>query len=383
MRGRASLTPDPRLIGVAHVVLGLRIGGLERVVVDLVNHSSECIRPIVICLEKSGPMAQELRRPDVPVLELDRKPGLRPWLALRIRGPLRRHGVRIAHTHNSAAGFYGGLAGRLASLPVVHTKHGLNLTGGPSEGRLNGLLYRLSDQVVAVSESARELARAEGARDSSLMVVDNGIDLDRFEKASGGRAEARAALGIPANCYAVGTVARLVREKCQEVLISAFARLTAPSGGGESVLVLVGGGPLERPLREQAAALGVADRVLFTGPRTDVACLLAAFDVFALPSVSEGLPVALLEAMAAGIVPVVTRVGAMPEVVVNAQSGLVIPPRDVDALAQALASLRNDAYARNEMGRAAAERVRQRYGARRMALDYEAIYARLLQRASD
>jgi len=147
--------------------------------------------------------------------------------------------------------------------------------------------------------------------------------------------------------------------------------------------VLVGGGPLERSLRERAEALGVTRRVLFAGPRTDVAQILPAFDVFTLPSLSEGLPVALLEAMAAGVAPVVTRVGAMAEAVADGQAGLVVPPGDGDALLQALDSLLRDVDARRRVGQAAAERVRERYAARRMARDYEAIYARLLGRALD
>lgn len=366
---------------VAHVVLGLEIGGLERVVVDLVNHSSESSRPVVVCLQRSGPMAAELRRPGVRVLELARKPGFRPWLALGIRRQLREHDARLVHTHNSAAGFYGGLAGRLARLPVVHTKHGLNTTGGPRQDRLNGLLYRLSDAVIAVSESARELALAEGARAASLSIIDNGIDVDRFHCGAPARAEARALLGLAPGRFVVGTVARLAREKSQDTLVSAFARLSAAGGEGPPLLVLVGGGPLEAALREQAAALGVSDRVVFAGPRSDVARVLPAFDVFALPSVSEGLPVALLEAMASGVVSVVTRVGAMPEAVVAGQTGLVVPPADVDALAQALTALRDDAAGRQRMGQAAGQRARERYGASRMARDYEAVYARLLQRA--
>jgi glycosyltransferase involved in cell wall biosynthesis len=368
---------------VAHVVLGLRIGGLERVVVDLVNLSSAVIRPAVVCLERAGALAAELRRPGTPLLEIDRRPGLRPWLAVRVSRVLRRHGARLVHTHNTAAGFYGGLAGRLCGVPVVHTKHGQNLAGEASQGWLNRLLYRISDHVVAVSEPARELALAEGARPSSLSVIDNGIDVERFRSGPAERQAARAALRLPAEAFVVGTVARLAPEKSQSTLIEAFAALGSDGPGPRPALVLVGGGTEEGLLRGRAEELGVAERVVFAGPRTDVARLLPAFDVFALPSSSEGLPVALLEAMAAGLAAVVTAVGAMPQVVENGRSGLVVPPRDAQALARALESLRRSADARGSLGRAAVDRVRETYGARRMARQYEAIYSRLLGRVLD
>lgn len=363
---------------VAHVVLGLRIGGLERVVVDLVKHSGRRVRPAVICIEERGQLGDELVAGGAPLVVVPRRPGFRPWHAFRVRGALRQLGAEVVHTHNTAAGLYGGLGARLSGLPVVHTKHGANIAGTPRQGLLNWLAFKLTDHVVAVSEAAREIARAEGIEASRLSIIDNGIDTARFAPQAHARASARDELSLPVDAFVVGSVARLSQEKNQSVLLEAFSLLVGRDQGAAARLVLVGGGPMEADLRSRAASLGVGERVVFAGPRQDVAELLPAFDVFALSSDTEGLPVALLEAMAAGVAPVVTRVGAMAEVVGEGRAGLVVEPRDPAGLAAALARLRDQAF-RQQLSSEARSRVLERYDARRMAGQYEALYWEVLR----
>ena len=367
---------SPPTAPIAHVLLSLRTGGLERVAVDLVNCASPSLAPFVVCLETSGPMASELR-PSTSVDVMNRRPGFRPWLALPLARILKTRRARFVHTHNTAAGFYGALAGRLAGLPVLQTKHGQNLSGGNQRG-LNRISYRLTDRVVAVSEAARALALSEGVRADRLSVIDNGVDVTRFAEREVRRAETRGRLGLRDTDPVVGSLGRLAAVKNQGLLVEsaadAAARLARPL-----TLVLVGDGP-ERE-RLEALARGVSERlrVVFAGTgRAEE--WLPAFDVFAMSSDSEGLPVALLEAMACGLPAVVTAVGAIPEVVDHGRAGRLVAPRDQEGLAAEIASLVADEAGRRALGEAATRRVGERYSAARMARDYEALYRELLSR---
>ena len=360
---------------VAHVLLSLRTGGAERVVVDLANCAGPGFAPCLICLESSGPMANELRSPVPPVAAMNRTPGFRPWLALPLSRHLRRLGARVVHTHNSAAGFYGALAARLAGLPVVQTKHGQNLSGG-NQRALNRLAYRLTHEVVAVSPPALELARSEGARPDRLRIIDNGVDASRFQDGPTRRAATRRALAVGEDTILIGTLGRLVAPKNQRLLIESAGEAVA-RGGPPALLVIVGDGP-ERPALEAAAKrVPPGLRVVFAGiGRAED--WLPAFDLFALSSDSEGLPVALLEAMACALPAVVTAVGAVPQVVDEGRAGLLVPPRDPASLAGALASLIANPALRAAFGARGLCRVRERYSAERMASEYEAVYRRLL-----
>jgi glycosyltransferase involved in cell wall biosynthesis len=363
-------------ITVAHVVLSLRTGGLERVAVDLVNCAAPEFRPMVVCLETMGPMADELRRPGIVVEAMHRPAGFRPWLSLPLARRLWHHGVRVVHTHNSAAGFYGALAARLAAVPVVHTKHGQNLGSGNHRG-LNRIAYRLTDAVVAVSGPARELALSEGARPHKLSIIDNGVDTRRFCGREEVRTATRARLALGVEDVAIGSVGRLAAVKNYPLLVQS-ATDAARRLGRTLTLVLVGDGPE----RDRLAALGrgVPSSLRMVLPGVGRAeDWLPAFDVFAMSSDSEGLPVALLEAMACGLPAVVTSVGAIPEVVDHGRAGRLVAPGDRNALAAALAALAGDEALRAAVGSIAAARVAQRYSAARMAREYEAVYRSLIR----
>lgn len=334
----------------------------------------------MFCLEESGPMADAIRRPAVPVVSLHRRPGFRPWLALRLSRALRRHGTQLVHTHNSAAAFYGALAGKLCRLPVIHTKHGTNRAPMRAQERLNRLAFLMTDHVVSVNPSLRALSRREGVRLDRSSVIDNGVDLTRFDAGATARRRARDELGLPRDAFVVGSVARLVHEKNQALLLESFADVARAGDGAEDAyLVILGDGPLRGQLQAQADGLRVGERVLLAGARGGVERLLPAFDVFVLSSDAEGLPVALLEAMAAGLPPVVTSVGAMPEAVAHGEAGKVVTPRSRADLCSAVLDLWRLPSERARLGAAARDRVESRYSAARMASAYEAVYASCLR----
>ncbi|AGP42094.1 glycosyltransferase family 4 protein [Sorangium cellulosum] len=370
---------------VAHVVLSLNVGGLERVVLRLLERTArDRFAPIVCALEEPGALAEELARLGVPLVVLPRRPGLDPGLPVRLSAWLRREGIRLVHTHNPGPHLYGALAAglaRAASLPgrgggpcVIHTKHGRNYPKQKRKVLVNRLAAALTDRVVAVSDDARAVAlEVERVDPARVVTILNGVDTDVFRPGDAGAARAR--LGVPASGYHVGCVARLSPEKDHATLLAAFARLREVRP--DAHLTLIGDGPLRPALEEQAARLGLGGAVTFTGTRGDVAELLPAFDVFALASLTEGISLTLIEAAAAGLPIVATRVGGNPEIIEEGSTGLLVSPGAPEPLAAALEAVaaREDRAAMGERGRA---RVIERFGLDQMVRAYEALYAEVL-----
>ncbi|AUX38260.1 MULTISPECIES: glycosyltransferase [Sorangium] len=369
---------------VAHVVLSLNVGGLERVVLRLLERTArDRFAPIVCALEEPGALAEELARLGVPLVVLPRRPGLDPGLPVRLSAWLRREGIRLVHTHNPGPHLYGALAAglaRAASLPggggprVIHTKHGRNYPKQRRKVLVNRLAAALTDRVVAVSDDARAVTlEVERVDPAKVVTILNGVDTDVFRPGDAGAARAR--LGVPTSGYHVGCVARLSPEKDHATLLAAFARLRGVRP--DAHLTLIGDGPLRPALEEQAARLGLGGAVTFTGTRGDVAELLPAFDVFALASLTEGISLTLIEAAAAGLPIVATRVGGNPEILEEGSTGLLVSPGAPEPLAAALeaVAVREDRAAMGERGRA---RVVERFGVDQMVRAYEELYAEVL-----
>ncbi|WP_437967440.1 glycosyltransferase [Sorangium sp. So ce260] len=369
---------------VAHVVLSLNVGGLERVVLRLLERTArDRFAPIVCALEEPGALADELARLDVPLVVLARRPGLDPGLPVRLAAWLRREGIRLVHTHNPGPHLYGALAAglaRAASLPggggprVIHTKHGRNYPKQKRKVLVNRLAAALTDRVVAVSDDARAVAlEVERLDPARVVTILNGVDTDVFRPGDAGAARAR--LGVPASGYHVGCVARLSPEKDHATLLAAFARLREVRP--DAHLSLIGDGPLRPALEQQAARLGLGGAVTFAGTRGDVAELLPAFDVFALASLTEGISLTLIEAAAAGLPIVATRVGGNPEILAEGETGLLVSPGAPETLAAALeaVAVREDRAAMGMRGRA---RVIERFGMDRMIRAYEDLYDEVL-----
>jgi glycosyltransferase involved in cell wall biosynthesis len=345
--------PQPK--NIMQVVLSLRVGGLERVVVDLVNHASAEFRFVVCCLEEPGPWAAEIPVNRGKVVALHKKPGVDWRLFWKIAKLARAEKVDVIHTHNSTAHLYGAFAARFTRARVLHTEHGKNVGEEVRYYRLNYVAARFTDFTVAVSEKNAEIAaKHEGVDPKKLMVIPNGIRLERFAVP---RRE-------PGRC--VGTVGRLVPEKNYSLLLHAVAAIRDVN------VVFVGDGPLREELQKQAGP-----NTSFLGQRADVAELLASFDVFVLSSTTEGMSIALLEAMAAGCPIVVTAVGGNVELIQHMQTGLVVPPNDDVALRNAIDRLLSDRALAARLGAAARAAVEKRYSVKVMTERYEQLWRQL------
>jgi sugar transferase (PEP-CTERM/EpsH1 system associated) len=375
-------------IKIAHVVLALNMGGLERVVLRLLARLDRTrFAPIVCALDEPGGLAPELARLGVPLRVVRRRPGVDLGVAVRLATVLRQEGVRLVHTHNAASHLYGSLAAHLLRgrggrrPPIVHTKHGRDEPDKPRRVLVNRLASALCDRVVAVSDDAAAVAVGiEHVSPRKVMTILNGVDTDEFRPRPDDVGAAREALGAPREGFHVGCVARLATIKDHRTLLDAFALLRVDRP--DAHLTLVGDGPERPSLHERAARPDLAGAVTFAGERSDIAPLLAAFDVFALSSLSEGISLTLLEASSAGLPIVATRVGGNEEVVVDGETGVLVPSADPAAFAAALAALAAGAGRpdRAALGAAGRARVERRFSVERMVRDYTELYVEVLGR---
>jgi glycosyltransferase involved in cell wall biosynthesis len=297
---------------------------------------------------------------------------------------VRRLRPHIVHTHTAKAGTLGRLAAWLCRVPVVvHTYHGHVLRGyfSPAKTRafaaIERALARVTDALVAVSPRVRqELLELGIGRADRFEVVPLGLDLEPFASAERRRGELRRELGLDAATPLAGIVARLVPIKAHEILLAA-ARLLADRPAPPRV-VIAGDGERRAELEALAAADGLRGRVHFLGWRADLPRIYADLDVVVLCSRNEGSPVALIEAMAAGRPVVATRVGGVPDVVIDGESGLLVPEDDAPALAQAIARVLDEGELARRLGAAGRRQALERFGAGRLVRDIDALYARLL-----
>jgi glycosyltransferase involved in cell wall biosynthesis len=268
---------------------------------------------------------------------------------------------------------YAAAAARAAGAHVVHTRHGPG-RGSRGEQWLRRGASLFVDAYVAVSPELAELVRELGdCNPAKLTVIDNGIDLARYASAPDERPAARQALGIPADAWVVGSVGRLAKEKDFPLLVRAMAPLLGPGAR----LAIVGDGGEAGAIRAAVAATGQEPFVLLPGARDDVPRWLAALDVFALSSRMEGLPLAVLEAMAAGLPVVAPAIGGLPGVIEDGVTGFLVPAGDEGALRSRLAALRADPATARRVAARGRARVRERYSREAMVRKYLELYATL------
>jgi sugar transferase (PEP-CTERM/EpsH1 system associated) len=374
---KSNRNDDDRLV-IAHVVWSLDIGGLERIVIDLVNRLDPArFAHVVYCLEHDGVLSHELGASCRALVALGKKPGVAYALPIRLARLMRGHRVDVVHGHNFGPMLYGGAAGCLArARAIVGTLHGPEAAEHRSLRLLDRL--RLFDAAIAISEHVRAVAVSRGGLDPSRVVtILNGVDTDRVARSGG---LTRADIGARAGDYVIGVVARLSHEKDHDTLLAAASIVASKYAAVR--LVVVGDGPRRSALEAEAAVLGIADRVSFLGSRTDVPDLLPLFDLFVLPSRIEGLGITLMEAMAHSLPTVATRVGGIPEVVQDGKTGLVVECGVSSSMAAAIEWMIDHRDEAAEMGVRGRRRVEEEFDTSRMVARYAAVYEELARAVS-
>ncbi|MCB0879348.1 MAG: glycosyltransferase [Thermoleophilia bacterium] len=367
-----------RPVRVTTMVDALLAGGAERVAVEVAcGLDRERYQPHVLVTREDGPLRELLERADVPFTILGRsdKWDVSPWR--RAHRHLVEH-ADLLHSHKFGSNAWGALLARTARVPLVVHEHNFSETPTRSRRTIDRRwIATRAGRVLCVSESVADVERACGVDERLIEVVPNGVRLD----SAWPRGAARAELGLTARSFTIGIVGRLRPEKAHEVLLEAVADLAR--SGRDVRLCVVGDGPRRTELQLIAGKLGIDSRVTWAGERRDAATLAAAFDVGVICSHWEGLPLAALESMAAGVPLVATAVGGLPGLLSNG-AGVVVPPADPRALADALRTLIDDEQHRARTGAAGRERVARQYSFGAMVRHIQDIYDTVLdeQRAS-
>src|SRR5216684_1072228 len=297
---------------------------------------------------------------------------------------IRRERPHIVHTHTAKAGLLGRLAACWAGVPlVVHTYHGHVLYGYYSPAktwllrRMERTLARFTHCIVTVSERVKHELVAYGvAPPEQIIVIPLGFNLEPFLNSQAQQGQFRREFALNNGLQLVGIVGRLFPIKNHRLFLDAAARVAA--GKPATRFIIVGDGVLRPELERQAHALGIADRVIFTGWRRDLPRIYADLDVLVVSSDNEGTPVSAIEAMASGCPVVATRVGGLPDLIEDGEVGHLVAARDAEAMAGAILGLLGDGDRARGMGQSARRRVQDRYRVERLCRDIEALYTELL-----
>jgi glycosyltransferase involved in cell wall biosynthesis len=324
----------------------------------------------------AGSAVSRLRSLGVPVEVIDEADD---ELAIReLSAWLRREEIDLVHSHMYRAEVVGTRAAVAAGTPVIMATVHSSRVRAPSDVSLLASLTPSMDRLIVPSESIQRKVVAEGRVGARFAVIPNGVDLSRFASPAP-RCAFRREFGVPSHALLLGVVARLEPEKGHQFLLDAMPIILR--GAPDTWLAIVGEGSSLAALRAQASSLGVAERVVFTGRREDVSALTADLTVAVLPSVREAQGISILEAMARRVPVVASAVGGIPEVVTSGVDGLLVPPADPAALAEAVLRLLRDEALRRRIGEAGYATVRDRFSIDAQVRRIEAVYNEELTRA--
>jgi len=366
-------------IRVVYLAHAFQVGGAEEMVLNLVRHLPERFEPHVCCIHEAGPIGDEIARTGTPITVLGLNPGLRrPWDVARIRRYLGETRPQIVHTFLLTASLYGRLAAILARVPIlIGTEVNIYENKRGRHAMAERLLMAGTDRVVVSAQSVRDFyIRQVHADPAKVEVIYNAVDWSTLHTTMT-RESLRASLGIASDAPVAGIIARLTAQKAHRHLFDALAATPALA---DVQLLVVGDGDLRDDLRVRVEALRLSSRVHFLGARRDLGNLLAAMDVFVLPSLWEGLPLSLVLAMGAAVPVVATSVAGIPEVVHDGRTGMLVPPADSLALGHALSRLFGDAGLRQRIGREARAEVLPRFGVDGYVSAVTRLYDRLLSK---
>ena len=379
-----SARPRPRVL---HLINSFDIGGTERQAVELLKRlDSQRYDVGLAVLRNTGPFYNEIEAlfPDVPEFPLTSfyNPNALKQLA-RLRRLLVRDRIDILHAHDFYSGLLGTVAARLARVRVIACQRHLKLSDRKVHDLGTRIIHRLAHRVLVNSEAIRERIIEQGsARRETIVVVRNGVVGTRQSRPrDAGEQHARSQelrreLKLEARLTLIGMVARMQPVKGHRFFLDAAARVLRDRPDAQ--FVLVGDGPLRSEIEVQIAQLGIVDRVHVLGDRTDTNELTSEFDLVVLASLNEGLPNAVMEAMAAGVPVVATAVGGTKELIIDGETGYLAPPADAAPLADRILVALGDEANRASIVAAARDRITNVFGMERMVDSVEQLYDNLM-----
>ncbi len=362
---------------ILHLIETSGPGGAERMLISLVEALPKHEYRSLICLLKEGWLYDEFRRRGFETVVIPQQRTVDVSWLWAVRHLVRAQRVDLMHSHEFAMNTYGSLVSLIAGIPQIATVHGKNYYYKRWYRRLAYRFVARRGRMVAVSEDCRRfISDKVGVPLQRISTIYNGIPTERYEPSSAVRANIRSALGMIRDQPVVGTVGNLYPVKGQTFLLQAMSSVVRH--WPDCRLIIAGRGDLESALKNEAKELGIERNVLFLGYRADIPELLQAMDVFVLPSLSEGLSLSILEAMAAAKPVVATAVGGNPEVIVDSKIGYLVPPGNPGALAEKIIALLQDPLLAHKIGKNSRARVMQHFSLSAMVNRYLMQYAELL-----
>ena len=369
---------------VLSIFVTMPVGGAEIFWLNVLQKLDRSrFNPITCCIADKGVIGERIEGLGFEVIALDRMKGkgFDARAALDIKKLITNRKIDILHLHLYHAGMYGRIAAMLLPAQkrpkcIIHI-HNVYSKIKPHRLFTSRLLAGYADAVIAVSEPVKkDVVRYDKIPPEEVTVLPTCIDFDRMQVCLT-KEEARELAGLPKDGILMGTVGRLVESKGHSDLIEAVSILR--KNGTRIKAVIIGGGRLEYKLREQAFSSGVAEDIIFMGERHDIPMLYRAMDIYVMPSLWEGAPLSLLDGMAAGMPSIVTSVGGMPEQLDNGSCGMIVPPGDPAAMANAISDLISDEYRMEEYSQKAKARSKEYYGSAKVAEKFQKIYLELLK----
>jgi len=359
---------------VLHVLSDTNIGGAGRYLLNLISNWDYENYEIAVACPGGGELEKQLHSAKVRVFPL--KGGESSLRFSQIRdliSIIKKQNIDIVHTH---ASFSGRVAGKLLSCKIVMTRHGLSWQNNNTVKRLmtRRLSKMFTHRIIAISRAVKINLIETGVPANMIETVYNGIDLTGYDNIE---PILRRDLSLSSDVPIIGIVARLVWEKGYKYMLKAMPRILEKFP--KAVLIIIGEGPLEESLKALCRELDITDNVIFMGYQDNVEKLALDFDVFVLPSVSEGLGLALLEAMALGKPVITTEVGGIPEVVKSGVNGLLVPPRNKELLAENVIKVLLSKDMADSLGTCAKNTVYEKFSARQMTTETLKIYEEILR----
>jgi glycosyltransferase involved in cell wall biosynthesis len=355
------------------------MGGAENLLLSMLGRlNPERFASTVCCIGERGMLGDKVIGMGVPLVELHlpTKGGASRNIVPALVELIRREGIDLVHSHLYHANFYGRLAAKKAGIPAVASVH--NTYSHPKLHRrlVNWYLARHTAAIIAGSEEIRgDVVRYDYVPESLVELIPNSVDLSRSASALS-KAQARSNLDLPENALVLGTVGRLEEQKGHRYLIEALSLLV--QNGTNAYLLLIGDGRERSALEQLTGRLGLQDRVLFLGTRNDLGDLFRAMNLFVMPSLWEGLSLAMLSAIAAGLPVIATSVGGVRQVLGDDEYGVTVSPGDAQALAAKITERVADWPNTLHLGSKGAQHVRDHYSDEAMVKRVDAVYDRIL-----
>ncbi len=369
-------------VHVMQVIDGLESGGTETVLFDLISRLMACGFRVSVCYCQPGPLVEMYSELQIPLIRIPWSSHIDPGVLSRMWWAMRRDPPQIVHTHLFKSNVHGQLAARLSGVPiVVSTLHNMNeWAKNPILGSIYGLVLRLADKIIVLSdEMAAYFVEHAKIPPSRFITINNAIPIERFEGNDDAGFAVRKELGISSDAPLFGMVARLHPQKDHKTFLLAMVHILRVHTNAR--FLIVGDGASQESLTQFASSLGLEKSVVFCGHRKDVPAVMAALDVLVLSSHFEGMPVVLLEAMAASRPIVATATRGIFSVVRDGENGLLVPPGDPEALARACLRLVDDPALRRRLVKGGRANVKANHSINVTAKRTMDLYRSLLERA--